>query len=87
MRTLIDIPEPDLPAVAEVAEQQGVSRTAVIREAVSAYLPRIRASRPQRLSGCGAHTGQKECRCSGTSGMGGERRLRHLHPDRLPAAH
>ncbi|MBV8456590.1 MAG: CopG family transcriptional regulator [Acetobacteraceae bacterium] len=38
MRTLIDIPEPDLQAVAQVAERQGVSRAAVIREAVSAYL-------------------------------------------------
>jgi hypothetical protein len=37
-RTLIDIPEPDLQAVAEVAERQGVSRAAVIREAVAAYL-------------------------------------------------
>jgi hypothetical protein len=38
MRTLVDIPEPDLRAVAEMAEQQGVSRAAIIREAVSAYL-------------------------------------------------
>jgi metal-responsive CopG/Arc/MetJ family transcriptional regulator len=37
-RTLIDIPEADLQAAGEVAERQGVSRAAVIREAVSAYL-------------------------------------------------
>lgn len=44
MRTLVDIPEQDLQAVGEVAERQGVSRAAVIREAVSAYL----ASHPRK---------------------------------------
>ncbi|HSU03939.1 MAG TPA: CopG family transcriptional regulator [Acetobacteraceae bacterium] len=43
MRTLIDIPEPELQALSELAQRQGVSRAAVIREAVNTYL----ASRTQ----------------------------------------
>ncbi len=38
MRTLVDLPDADLRAVGEMAEREGLSRAAVIREAVSAYL-------------------------------------------------
>ena len=38
MRTLVELPEPDLRALSEIGQRQGVSRAALIREAVSTYL-------------------------------------------------
>lgn len=38
MRTIIDLPEYQIVALDQLREMQGVSRTALIREAVSAYL-------------------------------------------------
>lgn len=38
MRTLVDIPEDDLRALAELGEQSRKSRAALIREAVAAFL-------------------------------------------------
>lgn len=40
MRTLIDLPDPDLTAMGEIAERTGQSRAAVVREAVAEYLAR-----------------------------------------------
>ncbi|HEX5327961.1 MAG TPA: CopG family transcriptional regulator [Acetobacteraceae bacterium] len=38
MRTLVDLPEPELRALSELGQRQGVSRAALIRDAVRAYL-------------------------------------------------
>lgn len=43
MRTLIDLPEEDIRWLDRLAAEQGKSRAAVVREAVSAY--RVEASR------------------------------------------
>jgi len=40
MRTLVDIPEPQLRELTRLSKRKRVSRAAVIREAVSAYLAR-----------------------------------------------
>lgn len=51
MRTLIDLPDPDLQALTDIAQRSGVSRAAVIREAVADYL--ARHSRPDTESAFG----------------------------------
>lgn len=40
MRTLIDLPDPDLAAMGEIAERTGQSRAAVVRQAAAEYLAR-----------------------------------------------
>lgn len=40
MRTLVDLPDPDLTAMGEIAERTGQSRAAVVRQAVTEYLAR-----------------------------------------------
>ena len=42
MRTLVDIPEPQLRELTRLSKRKKVSRAAVIREAVSSYLKRNR---------------------------------------------
>jgi predicted transcriptional regulator len=42
MRTLIDLPERDLRALTELAASRGMSRAALMREAVEDYLARQR---------------------------------------------
>jgi hypothetical protein len=40
MRTLIDLPDPQVQALAELCERASLSRAAVIRQAVAEYLER-----------------------------------------------
>jgi predicted transcriptional regulator len=40
MRTLIDLPDPQIRALADLCERANLSRAAVIREAVAEYLER-----------------------------------------------
>ena len=46
MRTLIDLPDKQIQALAELCEQVRQPRAAVIREAVAEYLERRRAAKP-----------------------------------------
>lgn len=45
MRTLVDIPEPELKELSEIGRRHGQSRAALIREAVGAYLAARRQTR------------------------------------------
>ena len=58
-RTIVDLPDEDLGRLDEVAEQQSVSRAAVLREAVAEYV--VRKSKapavPKPLTGFGSLKG------------------------------
>ncbi|WP_052572933.1 CopG family transcriptional regulator [Haloferula sp. BvORR071] len=58
-RTIVDLPDEDLSRLDEVAEQQSVSRAALLREAVAEYV--IRKSKapavPKPLTGFGSLKG------------------------------
>jgi len=44
MRTLVDIPEPQLRELTRLGKRKKISRAAVIREAVTAYLSRQKSA-------------------------------------------
>lgn len=58
-RTIVDLPEKDLGLLDEVAEQESISRAAVVREAVAEYV--VRKSKapalPKPLAGFGSLKG------------------------------
>lgn len=49
MRTLVDIPEPQLRELTRLSKRKKVSRAAVIREAVSTYLDRHRSRKEKDM--------------------------------------
>ncbi len=51
MRTLIDLPPEDLAALTDLGRRRGVSRVAVIREAVHLYLAAHHPRRPDAAFG------------------------------------
>jgi predicted transcriptional regulator len=57
MRTLVEIPDPDLKELSELASRQGQSRAALIREAIVAYLAAHRQSRAADAFGAWGQNG------------------------------
>jgi metal-responsive CopG/Arc/MetJ family transcriptional regulator len=46
MRTLIDIPDKYLSALAEIGKQEKLSRAAVVREAIAVYVKKHQTKKP-----------------------------------------
>ena len=46
VRTLVDIPEKYLNALAEIGKQEKVSRAAVVREAIAVYVEKYQSLKP-----------------------------------------
>lgn len=46
MRTLVDIPDKQLGELAEICKQENLSRAAVVREAIAAYIVEHRSKKP-----------------------------------------
>jgi metal-responsive CopG/Arc/MetJ family transcriptional regulator len=68
MRTIVDLPEEQLRALAEICEQEKISRAEAVRRAVAAYASRHAAGHADQAFGL--------WRGRGVDGLSYERRLR-----------
>ena len=68
MRTLVDIPEPDIRALDEVARQRDMSRASLLREAIDTFLAKHRQSHAMNAFGLWGSEGK--------DGMAYQNRLR-----------
>ncbi len=51
MRTIIELPEPQLEALSDLCRREGISRAEAVRRAVAELLTRERAAAPDRAFG------------------------------------
>jgi metal-responsive CopG/Arc/MetJ family transcriptional regulator len=51
MRTLVDIPDKQLGALAEICKQEKLTRAAVVREAIAAYIVDHQSKKPMDAFG------------------------------------